>query len=127
MFETVRTKWIEALRSGKYKQGTCCLRSAGDRFCCLGVLCDVVDPTCWELTGGDVYMGPDSTATIGPHVRERIGWGGFLAADQTIELMRVNDDMLSSFDEIAYWIEENIPVTPDPTPATQPQDGENHD
>jgi hypothetical protein len=33
-------QWVDALRSGKYKQGRKRLRHAG-RHCCLGVLCDV--------------------------------------------------------------------------------------
>lgn len=33
-------KWVEALRSGEYKQGKNRLRSNDDEFCCLGVLCD---------------------------------------------------------------------------------------
>lgn len=33
-------QWVEALRSGKYKQGKGCLRY-GDNYCCLGVLCEV--------------------------------------------------------------------------------------
>ncbi len=44
----IAKKWAEALRSGKYAQCTGKLRKradlegAPDRFCCLGVLCDVV-------------------------------------------------------------------------------------
>jgi len=38
--ETVRKKWIAALRSGKYEQGRDQLRS-GKEYCCLGVLCDL--------------------------------------------------------------------------------------
>lgn len=34
-------KWVEALRSGKYKQGRKALRNKNDEFCCLGVLCDI--------------------------------------------------------------------------------------
>jgi hypothetical protein len=34
------TKWLEALRSGKYKQGRGQL-VLGDAYCCLGVLCEV--------------------------------------------------------------------------------------
>jgi hypothetical protein len=33
-----RRLWVEALRSGKYKQGTGRLRSADNKYCCLGVL-----------------------------------------------------------------------------------------
>jgi hypothetical protein len=36
----VKQMWLEALRSGKYKQGKHQLRS-GNKFCCLGVLCEV--------------------------------------------------------------------------------------
>jgi hypothetical protein len=40
-----KKKWVKALRSGKYKQGTDALRSVtpeeGTRYCCLGVACHV--------------------------------------------------------------------------------------
>ena len=36
----IKKKWIEALTSGEYLQGESHLR-VGDRFCCLGVLCDI--------------------------------------------------------------------------------------
>ena len=35
-------KWLAALRSGEYKQGTQILKSIENKFCCLGVLCDLV-------------------------------------------------------------------------------------
>lgn len=34
-------KWVEALRSGEYKQGQGALRPSDSKFCCLGVGCDV--------------------------------------------------------------------------------------
>lgn len=37
-------KWVDALRSGKYRQGQCQLSEIGPegaRHCCLGVLCEV--------------------------------------------------------------------------------------
>ena len=40
-------KWIAALRSGKYRQTRGRLNDA-DGFCCLGVACDVFDPTGWK-------------------------------------------------------------------------------
>ena len=36
------SQWVDALRSGKYEQGRGALRTADGRWCCLGVLCDVV-------------------------------------------------------------------------------------
>lgn len=40
MNSQVKEKWIAALRSGEYQQGTCRLRS-NRGFCCLGVLTDL--------------------------------------------------------------------------------------
>lgn len=41
MKKKVANIWIKALRSGKYKQGRSTLRTDDDKFCCLGVLCDL--------------------------------------------------------------------------------------
>jgi hypothetical protein len=38
---SLRTAWIEALRSGKYKQAKGKLRARNGAMCCLGVLCEV--------------------------------------------------------------------------------------
>lgn len=35
--------WVDALRSGKYEQGKYKLRTEDDKFCCLGVLCDLAE------------------------------------------------------------------------------------
>ena len=40
-------KWVAALRSGKYEQAKGWLRE-GDKFCCLGVACDLFDPDEWH-------------------------------------------------------------------------------
>ncbi len=45
MNKEYKTKWINALRSGEYKQGKGQLRysiNGLELFCCLGVLCDIV-------------------------------------------------------------------------------------
>lgn len=43
MNKRIKKLWIKALRGGKYKQARGFLRRNGDaeRFCCLGVLCDL--------------------------------------------------------------------------------------
>jgi len=42
MNKRIKTRWLKALRSGKYKQGRYALRTKSDNgFCCLGVLCDL--------------------------------------------------------------------------------------
>jgi hypothetical protein len=50
-----RRRWVEALRSGRYRQGHSVLRGGDDTYCCLGVACDIIDPEGWE--GGDVHEG----------------------------------------------------------------------
>lgn len=40
MNKDVKELWLTALRSGEYEQGHGNLRN-GDKFCCLGVLCDL--------------------------------------------------------------------------------------
>ena len=41
MDQEIKQKWVKALRSGKYKQGETYLHRTDNRFCCLGVLCDL--------------------------------------------------------------------------------------
>ncbi len=44
MDKIIKAKWVEALRSGEYKQGKGVLRGSDmtkPTYCCLGVLCDV--------------------------------------------------------------------------------------
>ena len=53
MNSQVKEKWIDALRSGKYEQGSEKLRSVTG-YCCLGVLCDLYSQeqdTEWEFRG----------------------------------------------------------------------------
>ena len=56
-------KWVRALRSGKYKQGRGVLHGAGDKFCCLGVACNLALEsglkleTFTDLAGGTSYDG----------------------------------------------------------------------
>ena len=100
MKSELKAKWLEALRSGKYEQAKGCLRK-DDRYCCLGVLCDVVDPSGWELIGNTYkYLGylsflPPEVANIG----------------YEDALVGMNDGKGKSFPEIADWIEANIETT----------------
>lgn len=41
MKHEIRDDWTAALRSGEYKQGQGVLRTIGNEYCCLGVLCDL--------------------------------------------------------------------------------------
>lgn len=57
-----RQKWLDALRSGNYKQGMSYLhyidnKSNEHRYCCLGVACDVAKIQDWK----EMYRTPDSS------------------------------------------------------------------
>ena len=49
-------KWVAALRGGKYRQTKGVLHETPDRFCCLGVLCDIHGTGRWveHKDGGTV-------------------------------------------------------------------------
>ncbi len=41
MNQVIKEKWVKALRSNKYQQGVTYLRTIENKYCCLGVLCDL--------------------------------------------------------------------------------------
>lgn len=108
-----KKKWIETLRSGKYKQGQRELRN-GDHFCCLGVLCDLVDSTGWEPAQegfGYYYQGTHKDGT--PHARsgfltDNVAAETGLSRDDQERLVELNDRKSFNFNEIAQYIEERL-------------------
>ena len=90
MPQELKEKWVEALRSGEYKQGLGVLQ-VGGRFCCLGVLEMVAD--------GNV----ECSAMPSP---EWLRNHGVLALD--LQLVSMNDTLGSSFREIADYIEKEV-------------------
>jgi hypothetical protein len=100
----VKAAWIAALRSGKYKQGRQALR-VGDFFCCLGVLCDVLNDNLWNPHPGSgrSVWGTNSVA-LSYSTLESIG---LTDLDQS-ELITLNDDIKASFDAIAKFIEDEL-------------------
>lgn len=46
------SEWLDALRSGKYRQGRDVLKSSGDSYCCLGVACELSDVGSWTPVNG---------------------------------------------------------------------------
>lgn len=93
----LKTKWVEALRSGKYEQGTKVLFSKRTRaYCCLGVLCVVngVDPENIEDR-----ITTDLTPWFDPGLTQE-------QASRLGDIM--NDAQGKSFAEIADYIEANL-------------------
>jgi len=40
--------WVDALRKGGYEQGKGFLRTEDDKYCCLGVACDIYPDRVWD-------------------------------------------------------------------------------
>ncbi len=123
MREVVKQKWVEALRSGKYKQGRSVLRSESG-FCCLGVLCDIyhktrkIQGTNWEGDGINGYEHLGETAFPDPAVVKWAGMScknpelpvdmkGKKTSDETNSLSSLNDAGVS-FAKIATLIEKHL-------------------
>lgn len=102
----LKAKWVEALRSGDYQQGRAQLRNH-DAFCCLGVLCDLVDSSRWvEVNRSHYrYRGLDYSALSFPpsDVSSRVG----LRRKHLDAVVEMNDEG-KSFAEIAAYIEANL-------------------
>ena len=107
-------KWVAALRGGEYLQGKSTLRN-GDKYCCLGVACDLyrkatwrgewtpVNDSCWNFKlDGDLSSGimPKAVAA----------WLGLGSRDPTLgdSCATEMNDGGKSFAQIADAIEQEF-------------------
>ena len=102
MQQQLKDEWLKALRSGDYTQGTGALRN-GNKFCCLGVLCDVYPEGEWKddtyLLDGDEYCSM---------LPEDIKQAAMLKDVVSHRLMHMNDREGHTFSMIAKHIEEYL-------------------
>ena len=68
----IKEKWLEALRSGRYRQGKNCLRNLYDEYCCIGVLLDVIDPTRW-IRKENCYSWENEDAVLPKSLQNQYG------------------------------------------------------
>lgn len=103
MNSEVKQKWIDALRSEEYEQGTKLLHYS-NKFCCLGVLCDISNLSKWKnaLNGESYYYMHDNT-----YLPEEVMVYADISFDMTEELARMNDTGYT-FNQIADYIEEKF-------------------
>lgn len=144
MTKELKEKWIEALRSGAYTQGRMRLKlcsSKGPSYCCLGVLCDLIDPNGWtygeDISGkvscegwkhGETELFPN-TVPDKNFFREWTYDEEFLSIFHGMpveELVEMNDQLnvwedeeksslrTHTFDEIADYIETNVATHEEP-------------
>lgn len=116
MNQQVKTKWLEALRSGFYDQDRGRLRTEAG-FCCLGVLCDLyaeehkdVHWTTSYVEGEYTFLGREGTLP-----QPVVYWADLKSStplvsyeNDTYELAELNDSLELTFDEIADVIEEQL-------------------
>ena len=108
--------WVKTLRSGSYKQGKKVLRTRIDAFCCLGVACDLVDPSGWNAItrNSQIYVWEwfnGNTTSLSHKAMDHYGIrtsSGWIALDgETVSLAILNDSG-KSFGEIADLIESEL-------------------
>jgi hypothetical protein len=107
----IKQQWIDALRSGEYRQGKYALRR-GESYCCLGVLSElavkagVIDQAKPDIIG---WIYDQKWHSLPKAVSK---WADISASSATGTtcgiLINMNDGGDRSFEEIADWIEENL-------------------
>jgi len=108
MNKEIKDKWVKALRSGEYKQGRVYLQR-DNRFCCLGVLCKVLDVPNIVSDYGNNTMTFDfgkeySSISLPFEFSKYIG----LSTIEESNLIHMNDRLRKDFSQIADYIEENL-------------------
>src|SRR5579859_3396843 len=99
----IKTKWIEALRSGKYERGLTCLRDANNQYCCLGVLADIIDPEGWIKKTDFVFSHKLQNTRGAQYLSSKV-----LNEKIQTDLACMNDSNKYEFPAIADYIEENL-------------------
>ena len=106
----VKQKWIDALRSGKYEQGSEKLRSV-QGYCCLGVLCDLYSQEQdaeWEFRGitetnlqpQDYWYFEDQSEFLPDSVKE---WAGLPVGNPAVRV-----DVTEADDENDWFYTDEI-------------------
>jgi len=109
MNQEIKQRWIQALRSGEYKQGYENLYHCG-KFCCLGVLTDLYvkeHDLQWERDSADLWSFEGRGSVLPDSV---IQWSGLLFSNPLILgtcATDYNDKYQNNFATIADFIEED--------------------
>ncbi|WP_434439738.1 hypothetical protein [Lentzea sp. E54] len=136
-FGDLYAEWVAALRSGEYQQGAGALRYAsptGDRFCCLGVACElfaerlgveVSGPAEWSRSydGRDSFLPPAVIA----HLRIGNSDPYLRLPSRRSKLASTLNDEGKTFAEIADLIEATYLSSSSETTATEAPSSESAD
>ena len=108
-------RWLEALRSGEFKQGERSLKANGE-YCCLGVACEVLKDELrlvvheeigvTTFNDSDLILPPEVTQALEldseGRFKERVEYKGYREPSLTV----LNDSRGASFLELADIIEQ---------------------
>ena len=102
--EKIKTSWVQALRSGEYKQGKFFLFTQttvdGEKFCCLGVLCLIAGADKESLR---LNCHPHSVGMFDSETFDVFYKGKY------VTLPELNDGYKLTFNQIADIVEEQVP------------------
>ena len=109
MDKKVKARWLEALRSGKYRKARNRLRNKNGGMCCLGVLCDIkprrgvewekVSFLFWEATYHGTYNNRMLPSALAESLR--------ISGRQISALAHLND-YTRGWSKVIEYIEKNL-------------------
>lgn len=109
MLASAKKKWLKALRSRKYKQGTGELHCINEKtHCCLGVLCDISKQLVTENENGSFISLTNTFDWNQSRLPDTIKKSYNISRDEEDKLINMNDDGNHKFYHIARWIERNM-------------------
>lgn len=112
MKNNIAKRWVNALRSGKYKKTTGALKRTDGSYCALGILCDLYKrdgKPLGERPAKNPEEDRDDAISMGGEIqlppKKVLNWAG-LGQMQAEEIAGLND-FGDSFKRIATYIENN--------------------
>jgi len=98
-----KKKWVEALRSGEYKQGKEQLYDSEGHYCCLGVAAKICGNDMNNLIGECGFVPFDAKG-----VPDLLKNNEDMEEGDVPEFLAIENDTEASFIEIADWIDKNL-------------------
>lgn len=107
-----KKKWVEALRSGDYKQGVHALRDYDDKYCCLGVACEIFGMKAKKNSDLSLYDYGKNSSYLPVTLVRRLGLGTNGELPKPVQFKGIThtdlvglNDAGASFKKIAQIIE----------------------
>ena len=110
MDQEIKKKWVAALRSGDYIQGNqvlCRKLPAGNKYCCMGVLCEVLGVKKSYYDGTRAIYDNNQSWFLPDSVVEKLGFQSSNPKIRDTTLSNYNDRLGWNFNQIADLIESS--------------------